>query len=147
MMIEFYTGNNTQFVVTQNRIYRNGEVIAEGNIKIHHLVLNEPAWFDIEQGENNPVLYLKLDKVTAVLPSQEFHKGKRCNRKAFKLSYLICEQENWTRNEEVISAVDEIHVRQILKVQHGKRLRAISPHVASQSDSLTPIQIQIKGDY
>lgn len=132
MMIEFYTGIETQFIVTENRIYRNGEVIAEGDIQVFHLMLNEPAFFNIDKGEYNPPLFLKLDKVTAVLPSQEVYRGVRRNRTAFKMSYLVRKHEEWIRNEEIISAVDSIHARQILKAQHGSDLRGIqSTHVTS----------------
>lgn len=125
MMIEFYTGIETQFVVTEHRIYRNGKAIAEGDIQVFHLMLNEHAFFNIEQGENNPPLFLKLDKVTAVLPSQEVYRGLRRNRIAFKMSYLVRKHEEWIRNEEIISAVDGTHARQILKAQHGSELRGI----------------------
>ncbi|MEK3992669.1 hypothetical protein [Robertmurraya sp. FSL R5-0851] len=144
MMIEFYTGIETQFVVTENRIYRNGEVIAEGDIHVYHLMLNDHAFFNIDQGENNPPLFLKLDKVTAVLPSQEVYRGERRNRTAFKMSYLVRKHEEWIRNEEIISAVDATHARQILKAQHGSDLRGIrTTHVASLIDSLSSVQNQI----
>lgn len=139
MMIEFFTGIDSQFIVTEHRIYRNGEVIAEGDISVYHLMLNEHAFFNIDQGENNPPLFLKLNKVTAVLPSQEVYRGVRRNRTAFRMSYLVLKHEEWIRNEEVISAVDGTHARQILKEQYGNDLRGIqSTHVAS-FDSITPI--------
>lgn len=126
MIIEFYTGKENQFVVLQDKIFRNGEVIAEGrSVTIHHLVMNEPSWLLIEKGEEIPPLYLKTDKVTAVLPNNEFFNGKRCSRKDFKVSFLARIQNSWVKSEEVVSAVNEIHVKQILKVKYGSIANAM----------------------
>lgn len=78
MIVEFFTGKENQFVVLQDKIFRNGEVIADGqSVLIQHLILNEPSWILIDKGEENPPLYFKTDKVTAVLPNNEFFNGKR----------------------------------------------------------------------
>ncbi|WP_274856953.1 hypothetical protein [Bacillus methanolicus] len=125
MIIEFFAKDN-HFIVTPDKIYRNGEMIAEGKVQIHHLMFNDPAWIEIEKGEDLPRTFLKTDNVTAVLPNQEFYNGERCIRKDFKVSFLAFIQNQWIKREKVIPAVNEFHVRQILNHEHGKNVRFIS---------------------
>ncbi|RHW35953.1 hypothetical protein D1B31_17835 [Neobacillus notoginsengisoli] len=76
MIIEFYIGSD-QFVVSGEKIFKNGEVIAEGVVNVQHLMMNEPAWFIVDQGEEIPVLCIKTKPITAVLPHNQFANGQR----------------------------------------------------------------------
>lgn len=139
-MIEFYTESKAQMIVTQDRIYRNGEVIAEGEITIHHLMMNDPAWIVVNKGEDCPQTFIKTDRVSAVLPSQEFYNGKRCFRQEFTVSFTTRNHDKWVRLEEEISAVNETHVRQILRAHYGKEVRSIRASVSTLS-SFNPILV------
>ncbi|UYG98216.1 hypothetical protein [Cytobacillus firmus] len=136
-MVEFYTKDATQFIVTSDKIYRNGEVVIQGNIHIHHLILNEPAWIDVQQGDNKPPIFLKLDKVSAVLPSQEFFNGVRCHRNAYQVSFYVHKTEGWVMKKEVLSAVNDMHVRQILKAKHGRDIRSVSSELLQSKTELS----------
>ncbi|MEH6988372.1 hypothetical protein [Cytobacillus firmus] len=136
-MVEFYTKDATQFIVTSEKIYRNGEVVIQGNIHIHHLILNEPAWIDIQHGDDKPPIYLKLDKVSAVLPSQEFFNGVRCHRNAYQVSFCVYKKEGWVMEKEVVSAVNDMHVRQILKAKHGQDIRSVSSELLQSETEIS----------
>ncbi|QCJ45597.1 hypothetical protein FAY30_26265 (plasmid) [Bacillus sp. S3] len=139
-MIEFYTGMDNQFIVSENKLFRNGEVIAEGTIQIHQLLMHEPAWFIVEIGEENPPQFLKTDRVSAVLPNNEFFNSQRCTRKEFKLSFLAQIQDEWVKSEKMISAVNENHAHQLLKVlYYGTDICSISV----TSDFITPTTILV----
>lgn len=141
MMIEFYTENKVQMIVTPEKIYRNGEVVAEGEIKIHHLMMNDPAWIVVNKGEDCPQTFIKTDKVSAVLPSQEFFNGSRCVRQDYKVSFSALIQDKWETLEKEVSAANEFHVRQILKAQYGKEVRSIRTFASTVSKSLTQILV------
>ena len=68
-MIEFYTTDDSQFHVSANCIFKNGEVIAEGQITVKKLLLNEPAHISVS-GSN----FLKTENVFAVLPGFQVRK-------------------------------------------------------------------------
>lgn len=141
MMVEFYTDNKVQMIVTPEKIYRNGEVVAEGEIKIHHLMMNDPAWIVINKGEDCPQTFIKTENVSAVLPSQEFYNGSKCFRQEYTVSFSALVQDRWERIEKEMSAANEFHVRQILKAQYGKDVRSIRVFATQVSNSLTPILI------
>lgn len=143
MIIEFYTGRDIQFVVSQDKLFRNGEVIEEGVITIKHLMMNEPSWIMVDKGELNPPLFIKTDKVTAVLPNNEFFNGKRCTRKDFKVSFLAHIQNKWVTSEKVVSAVNETHVQRLIRAQYGEEVRSISAIATAISDILTPTPILV----
>jgi len=133
-MIEFYTENKAQMIVTQDMVYRNGEVIGEGDIKIHHLMMNDPAWIVVNNGEYCPQTFIKTERVSAVLPSQEFYNGIRCFRQEFTVSFTTQVHDKWVRLKEEISAVNESHVRQILYAHYGKEVRSIQASISTHSN-------------
>lgn len=134
--IEFYTESKVQMIITPDKIYRNGEVVAEGEIKIHHLMMNDPAWIVINKGEDFPQTFIKTEKVSAVLPSQEFFNGSRCFRQDFKVSFSALIQDKWEMLEKEVSAANEFHVRQILKAQYGKEVRSIRTFATTVSNTI-----------
>lgn len=84
MVIEFYTGINEQYVINYNKIHRNGEMVTYGHIHIEQLIMDKPACIIVNHSEGEPPTIIKTDKVSAVLPNQEFFDGK-CLRKEYRL--------------------------------------------------------------
>ena len=76
MMIEFYTEINEQYIINHNRIHRNGEMVTYGHIHIEQLILDAPACIIVNHSEGRSPTIIKTDKVSAVLPYQEFSDGK-----------------------------------------------------------------------
>ncbi|KZE67920.1 hypothetical protein AWM68_17250 [Fictibacillus phosphorivorans] len=71
MIREFYT-KDEQFVVSSKRIFRNGEIIAEGTVEIQRLCLDQPACFVVSNGNEHPPTYFETKVVSAVLPRLEY---------------------------------------------------------------------------
>ncbi|MEI2356689.1 hypothetical protein [Mesobacillus zeae] len=106
MIIEFYTEEKSQFLISLDKVYRNGEVVAEGEIKIQHLLMNDPAWIVVNKGEDYPPITIRTDIVSAVLPSQEFFNGERCCRKDIT-SILSLSKRDLLIRENVVSTLIE----------------------------------------
>lgn len=132
MNIEFYTKND-QFLLTSNCLYKNGEVIERGNISVYHLMMDEKAFLKLEQGEKYPPIFLSTDEVISMLPVDEYFQGKKCPKRTdYQVSFQALVQNEWIDCYRVISAVNEIHLRQIVKRKYGKEVRAIhaTPQIA-----------------
>lgn len=126
MNIEFYTQKD-QFLVRDNCLYRNGEIIERGDISVYHLILDEKAWLIVNKGEKFPPVFLSLDRVISMLPVDEYFQGKKCpNRTEYQVSFLALVQNEWIDCYREISAVNEIHLRQIIKRKYGKEVCSIN---------------------
>lgn len=72
-MITFYT-REEKFDLIGNRIYRNGEVIAEGDLYIHRLLFGQPSLIVVNGSKKNPFV-LKTSPVIGVLPEKQYFEG------------------------------------------------------------------------
>jgi hypothetical protein len=125
-MVEFYTKEHKYFV-TETHLYQNGEIIAEGNLKIHLLLIDEPAWLVVDKGENYPPTFLKLANVYAVNPTDEYFEGQLIRqRQMFKVTFEAFVSRDWISCERTISAVNTIHCKQIIQRQFGKEIRTLN---------------------
>ncbi|MEW4286231.1 hypothetical protein [Priestia koreensis] len=121
--MEFYTPHHPYQIDLQSRVIRkDGEVIAEGNIFVHELLMGYPAWIIITpNNEYCPPIYLKTDIVQSVLPEYEVFDGVPIQRTYFQIRYQEKEKLRVFR----CAAMDSIQATLIFRLSHHENIRGI----------------------
>ena len=121
--IDFYTSRH-HFVITEQGVFQNGELVAKGEVSFHHLILDEAAWLVVKRGEHQPDTFLKTDRVYSLLPQNEYYCGEKCGkRQVFRVTFQVLIQGKWITCTREISAVNKRHLNDIIFRQYGSLVR------------------------
>jgi len=115
MTFDFYT-KKAKFSVGERNFYKNGEVIASGDIFLFQILLGYPAMLIITENEFCPPAIIKTEPITSVLPKWEFFDGRqRPDKYTFQVSVI----SDGSIVTNLVSAVDQEHARELMAMQYG----------------------------
>lgn len=120
MSINFYTAH-TQFTIFEDKVFKNGEVIAEGSIFVFQLILGLPAWIIVNGELIDLPTIIHTSKVISVLPEHEKFDGESIGAKTlFNVSFTVLNKKKPVSQNMSIYAIDEAHVKDLIEIYFHK---------------------------
>lgn len=140
MMDDFVTTfyvKNREFQVTNHYLLKNGEVIAEGHIFVHQLVLGVRGMLEVRSLNSHcPPQFIDLGVVESILPNQEFYDNiQNPVRELYRLTVAVKESGHWETRVYPLRAVTKQLACQVLFNRFGhdhlsiksiKRIQAVT---------------------
>ena len=131
--IEFHT-KKYEFILTERALFKNGEVIAEGDIVVHQLMLGLPASIEIVYNDYCPPLFIETERIRSILPSNEFFEDQRITQKSvFKVNFSVCKKGKWVERSHSILAINAKKAYQIVQYslpEQNIQMNSVSRDVA-----------------
>lgn len=121
--MEFFT-KDQHYMIAEDGLWVNGELVVSGKVSFHHLIMGERAILIHERNERIPQTFITTDFVTEIPAGDEYYGGKKCGRNLFHVSFKSMINDKWVQFVKDISAVNEQHMRNIIK-------RTFHPHMNS----------------
>lgn len=112
MKYEFHTSKSC-FLVDNSRLFKDGELIAEGTIFPFQILLGMPAILIVTHSEYCPPQFLKTDTITSVLAANEYLDGEPAKKHLFEISYKFKADQHEQVLHFLIPGVDSEHARSI----------------------------------
>ncbi|MFE7064529.1 hypothetical protein ACFVAD_20550 [Sutcliffiella sp. NPDC057660] len=124
MRIEFYT-KDAHFLVENNQFFKDGELLAEGNIFPFQTLWGLPALFIVTTSEFCPPQFLQTEAITSVLACNEYLDGEQAVKQMYEVIYTMAEYDD--ELFFLLPAVDSEHVKQMFKLFHpGAEVQRVS---------------------
>ncbi|MCM3619747.1 hypothetical protein M3936_19435 [Sutcliffiella horikoshii] len=112
MKYEFHTSKSC-FLVDNNRLFKDGDLIAEGTIFPFQVLLGLPAILIVSHSEYCPPQFLKTDTITSVLAANEYLDGETAKKYLFEISYKFRADQRDQLLHFLIPGVDTEHAKSI----------------------------------
>ncbi|PMC36265.1 hypothetical protein CJ195_15760 [Bacillus sp. UMB0899] len=137
MTFDFYTEDSSKYTVGDNKVLKNSEILAAGNIFIFQLLPGYPAFLIISRDDFLHPTIIKTPPVTSILPDYEYFDGKQCPEKIFyELKFFL---NKYSKRVFTFSCmgIDQVHAEHLVRLRYGSQISIFRVKEINQTNNMS----------